>query len=105
MIKNDVSFTAVKQKEAKEKAAVAARLKGTKAAASEVRVQIFNGGAPAGSAQETLNWLQIEEGVPKSENAGNAPANAGEDDARVRARPGRPGTQAGRPSWVCPARR
>ncbi|MEV0930588.1 LCP family protein [Streptomyces phaeochromogenes] len=72
MIKSDTSFTAVKKKEAKEKAAVAARLKGTKAAASEVRVQILNGGAPAGSAQAQLNWLQLEAGVSKSENAGNS---------------------------------
>jgi hypothetical protein len=74
MIKNDVSFTAVKERKKKEAAAVAARLKGTKAPASEVRVRILNGGAVAGSAQETLSWLQNEEGVTKSENAGNAPA-------------------------------
>ncbi|MFD7403103.1 LCP family protein [Streptomyces sp. NPDC059866] len=73
-IQNDVSFTEVKQQKAKEKAAVAARLKGTKADPSEVRVQILNAGAPDGSAQETLNWLQLEEGVTKSENAGNADA-------------------------------
>ncbi|MEU6374096.1 LCP family protein [Streptomyces sp. NPDC046909] len=72
MIKNDVSFTEVKAKEKKEKAAVAARLKGTKSAASEVRVQILNGGAPGGSAQEELTYLQTEAGVTKSENAGNA---------------------------------
>ncbi|WP_405583528.1 LCP family protein [Streptomyces sp. NBC_01092] len=74
-IQNDVSFTEVKQQKQKEAAAVAARLKGTKADASEVRVQVMNGGAPAGSAQETLTWLQTEEGVDKSENAGNAPAS------------------------------
>jgi LCP family protein required for cell wall assembly len=73
MIKNDVSFTAVKQQKKKEAAAVAARLKGAKAPASEVRVRILNGGAVAGSAQETLTWLQNDEGVTKSENAGNAP--------------------------------
>ncbi|MFM9590632.1 LCP family protein [Streptomyces scabiei] len=72
MIKNDVSFTEVKAKEKKEKAAVAARLKGAKSAADQVRVQIFNGGAPAGSAQEELTYLQTEAGVTKSENAGNA---------------------------------
>ncbi|MFF7446134.1 MULTISPECIES: LCP family protein [unclassified Streptomyces] len=72
MIKNDISFTAVKAKEKKEKAAVAARLKGTKSDASEVRVRILNGGAPGGSAQEELTYLQTEEGVTKSENAGNA---------------------------------
>ncbi|WP_079085123.1 LCP family protein [Streptomyces dysideae] len=73
MIKNDVSFTEVKQQKKKEAAAVAARLKGTKADASEVRVQILNGGAAAGSAQAQLLYLQNDEGVSKSENAGNAP--------------------------------
>ncbi|WP_424869483.1 LCP family protein [Streptomyces sp. SAI-229] len=73
MIKNDVSFTEVKQKEKKEAAAVAARLKGTKADPSEVRVRILNGGAPSGSAQLELSYLQTEAGVTKSENAGNAP--------------------------------
>ncbi|MFF9486761.1 LCP family protein [Streptomyces sp. NPDC014676] len=74
MIANDVSFTEVKQKEKKEAAAVAARLKGTKADPSEVRVRVLNGGAPSGSAQLELNYLQTEAGVTKSENAGNAPA-------------------------------
>jgi LCP family protein required for cell wall assembly len=77
MIKNDISFTEVKQQKKKEAAAVAARLKGTKAPASEVRVRVLNGGAPAGSAQETLYWLQNDEGVTKSENAGNAPEPLG----------------------------
>lgn len=73
-IKDDVSLTAVKAQKKKEKAAVAARLKGTRSDASEVRVRVFNGGAAAGSAQETLAWLQNDEGVTKSENAGNAEA-------------------------------
>ncbi|MEU1029539.1 LCP family protein [Streptomyces mirabilis] len=73
-IKGDVSFTAVKQKEKKEKAEVAARLKGTRSAAADIRVDIYNGGAPAGSAQETLNWLQNTEGVLKSSQLGNADA-------------------------------
>ncbi|GGN37215.1 LCP family protein [Streptomyces fuscichromogenes] len=74
-IKDDVSFTAVKKKQAQaSKDAAAARLEGTKSAASAVRVRILNGGAPAGSAQETLSWLQNQEGVLKSENAGNADA-------------------------------
>ncbi|MFJ4472635.1 LCP family protein [Streptomyces sp. NPDC089424] len=76
-IDNDVSFTAVKQQKAKEKAAVAARLKGSKSEPSEVRVRILNGGAPSGSASETLSWLQLEEGVSKSENAGNAEQELG----------------------------
>ncbi|MDT9700712.1 LCP family protein [Streptomyces sp. P17] len=74
MIKNDVSFTEVKAEKKKEAAAVAARLKGTKADASEVRVRILNGGAESGSAQRQLAWLQTEAGVTKSENAGNADA-------------------------------
>ncbi|MFG2313133.1 LCP family protein [Streptomyces sp. NPDC048566] len=71
-IKNDVSFTAVKQKAKKEKAEVAARLKGSRSSAADVRVDIYNGGAKAGSAQETLNWLQNTEGVLKSSQLGNA---------------------------------
>ncbi|MCH0572671.1 LCP family protein [Streptomyces sp. MUM 136J] len=75
-IKNDVSFTEVKKKEQASKdaaaAADAAKLKGTQSAASEIRVRILNGGAATGSAQRTLEWLQNEEGVTKSENAGNA---------------------------------
>ncbi|MGP3735444.1 LCP family protein [Streptomyces sp. GDS52] len=72
-IANDVSLTEVKRQKKEKKTAVAARLKGPKAEASEVRVQVFNGGAPSGSAQQMLNRLQLEEGVSKSENAGNAP--------------------------------
>ncbi|MEU3105145.1 LCP family protein [Streptomyces griseoflavus] len=74
LIRNDVSFTEVKQQKKKEAAAVAARLEGEKAPASEVRVRILNGGAVGGSAQATLSWLQVQQGVTKSENAGNAPA-------------------------------
>ncbi|PTM97818.1 LytR family transcriptional attenuator [Streptomyces sp. VMFN-G11Ma] len=73
-IKNDVSFTAVKKEKKKEAAAVAARLKGSKSAASDVRVRILNGGAAAGSAQAELEYLQNQAGVSKSENAGNADA-------------------------------
>ncbi|GGX74312.1 LCP family protein [Streptomyces fructofermentans] len=72
MIKDDVSFTEVKKKAKKEKAEVAARLKGTRSAASEIRVDVYNGGAPAGSAQETLDWLQNSQGVTKSSQLGNA---------------------------------
>ncbi|MEU8745184.1 LCP family protein [Streptomyces parvulus] len=75
MVANDVSFTEVKQKEKKEAAAVAARLKGEQSEPSEVRVRVMNGGAPAGSAQQELAYLQTDAGVTKSENAGNAPAD------------------------------
>ncbi|MET8081994.1 LCP family protein [Streptomyces sp. NPDC005303] len=73
-INSDVSFTEVKAQQKKEKAEVAARLKGTKSAASDVRVRILNGGAVAGSAQQQLSYLQTEADVTKSENAGNADA-------------------------------
>ncbi|MFC7997282.1 LCP family protein [Streptomyces rochei] len=78
MIKEDVSFTEVKKKESekekKEKAAVAARLEGEKSDPSEVRVRVLNGGAPDGSAQRELLYLQNQAGVTKSENAGDADA-------------------------------
>ncbi|MGC4998132.1 LCP family protein [Streptomyces sp. DT195] len=73
-INGDVSFTDVKKKEKAAKDAQAARLKGSRSAPSDVRVRIMNGGAVAGSAQETLNWMQTEKSILKSENAGNAPA-------------------------------
>ncbi|MEU6146936.1 LCP family protein [Streptomyces sp. NPDC047081] len=74
LIRNDESLTEVKKAKAKEKAEVAARLKGTRSAAAEVRVRVLNGGAPAGSAQTELAWLQTEAGVLKSQNDGNAEA-------------------------------
>ncbi|GAA1923789.1 LCP family protein [Streptomyces sodiiphilus] len=42
------------------------------APASEVRVDIYNGGSRIGAAQETLDWLQNTHGVHLSTNAGNA---------------------------------
>ncbi|GHE69815.1 LCP family protein [Streptomyces spiralis] len=76
-IGSDVSFTEVKKKQQQAKDAEADRLKGSQSAASEVRVRILNGGAPPGSASQTLTWLQNQQGVTKSENAGNAPAAIG----------------------------
>ncbi|MEW2393993.1 LCP family protein [Streptomyces venezuelae] len=75
MMRADQSLTVVKQKEKKEKAAVAARLKGPKADASEVRVDIYNGSGKTGAAQTTLTWLQNTEGVLKSSQLGNAPSD------------------------------
>ncbi len=72
MIKDDVSLTEVKKQKKAKKVKEAAKLKGTRAKASEVRVNIYNGGAPAGSAQETLSYLQVDEGVTKSSQLGNA---------------------------------
>ncbi|MET8577046.1 LCP family protein [Streptomyces sp. NPDC005012] len=74
MIQEDVSFTEVKRQKKKQKDAEAARLKGSKADPSEVRVQVFNGGAKSGAASGTLTWLQNNQGVLKSENGGNADA-------------------------------
>ncbi|CAM5709380.1 LytR family transcriptional regulator OS=Streptomyces alboniger OX=132473 GN=CP975_13885 PE=3 SV=1 [Streptomyces alboniger] len=74
MLRADQSLTAVKKKEKKEKAEVAARLKGPKADASEVRVDLYNGSGKTGAAQTTLTWLQNNEGVLKSSQLGNAPS-------------------------------
>ncbi|WP_328538409.1 LCP family protein [Streptomyces sp. NBC_00344] len=71
MMRDDVSLTEVKQKAKTAKSKQDALLKGTRAAASDVRVKVLNGGAVAGSAQTTLTWLQNTEGVLKSENGGN----------------------------------
>ncbi|MGA4841504.1 LCP family protein [Streptomyces sp. G45] len=76
MMREDVSLTEVKKQEKKEKAAVAARLKGPRAAAGDVRVDVYNGSARNGAAQETLTWLQTTEGVTKSTQLGNASQQA-----------------------------
>ncbi|MER5255275.1 MULTISPECIES: LCP family protein [unclassified Streptomyces] len=75
MMRADESLTAVKKKEKKEKAAVAARLKGSKSAASEVRVNIYNGSGKTGAAQATLTYLQNTEGMSKASQLGNAPSD------------------------------
>jgi LCP family protein required for cell wall assembly len=46
--------------------------KAKKVPASQVRVDVRNGGGPVGAAQETVDWLQNQEGVRLSTNAGNA---------------------------------
>lgn len=43
-----------------------------KAPASEVRVDVYNGGDVVGAAQETVTWLQNEKCVTLSTNSGNA---------------------------------
>ncbi|MFE7778088.1 LCP family protein [Streptomyces sp. NPDC057445] len=77
MLQNDVSFTEVKKKEKDAKAdaknKAEALLKGPRADASDVRVDVYNGSDTNGAAQTTLNWLQIEKGVLKSSNKSNAP--------------------------------
>ncbi|MBW5484380.1 LCP family protein [Streptomyces bambusae] len=78
MIRGDVSLTEV---EAKEKAAADARrsqqealLQGNRSQPGEVRVDVYNGGGPKGSAGTTLTWLQNSKGVGRASNLGNAPA-------------------------------
>ncbi|GAA4917031.1 LCP family protein [Streptomyces coeruleoprunus] len=74
MMQNDISLTEVKQKEKDAKNAQAALLKGPRAEASEVRVDVYNGSGVSGGAQSTINWLQNDMGVLKSTNKANAPA-------------------------------
>ncbi|MFD9410952.1 LCP family protein [Streptomyces sp. NPDC059989] len=85
MIRGDVSLTEVEKKEqaakdaadADAKAKQDALLQGNKAPAADVRVDVYNGGGPKGSASTTLNWLQNTKGVSKAGNQGNAPAKVG----------------------------
>ncbi|MGW1914066.1 LCP family protein [Streptomyces sp. NPDC002076] len=69
MIGDDASFTEVKKQ---HKAQEAGRLEGPRSAPGEVRVDLYNAGAPGGSAQAALSWLQTEKGVTKSAQLGNS---------------------------------
>jgi LCP family protein required for cell wall assembly len=73
MVKSDTSLTEVKKQ---QKASEAAKLKGPKADPINVRVEVFNGSGVFGAAQDTVNWLQNDQGVSRSTNGGNAPAEA-----------------------------
>lgn len=73
MMREDTSLTEVKKQKQATKSKQDALLKGTKAAAADVRVDVLNGGDRAGAAQETVTWLQNEQGVLKSTNKANAP--------------------------------
>ncbi|MEV7406036.1 LCP family protein [Streptomyces sp. NPDC091267] len=74
MMQDDTSLTEVAAQKKAAKSKQDALLKGTKAAAADVRVDVYNGGGIAGAAQQTVTWLQNEEGVLKSTNKANAPA-------------------------------
>ncbi len=67
-IRGDVSLTATKKK---EKDAQAARLKGTKSSAADVRVNIYNGSGKTGAASKTLTYVQNEQGMNKASQLGN----------------------------------
>lgn len=73
MMRSDTSLTEVKQKEKAAKGKQAALLKGPKAEAADVRVDVLNGGEVPGAAGSTVTWLQNEQGVLKSTNKANAP--------------------------------
>ncbi|MEV7419363.1 LCP family protein [Streptomyces sp. NPDC089919] len=73
MIRSDTSLTEVKKEKQEAQDKQDALLQGTRAAASAVRVEVYNGGGPTGSAQTTLEWLQNSQGVTRSSNNGNAP--------------------------------
>ncbi|MFI0239622.1 LCP family protein [Streptomyces sp. NPDC016845] len=73
-IKNDTSLTQTQKKQKKN--AADDKLKGTKSAAGDVRVDLYNGSGQTGAAQATLTWLQVSEGVAKSSQMGNKPTQA-----------------------------
>ncbi|WP_406058826.1 LCP family protein [Streptomyces sp. NBC_01077] len=76
----DTSLTEVKKKQQDAKnaqtQAQAALLKGARAEAVDVRVDVFNGSGIQGAAQSTINWLQNDQGVTRSTNKSNAPEKA-----------------------------
>ncbi|MER6104870.1 LCP family protein [Streptomyces sp. NPDC001832] len=74
MMRNDTSLTEVEAQKKAKKSKQDALLKGPKAAAADVRVDVYNGGEIPGAAQTTVTWLQNEQGVLKSTNKANAPA-------------------------------
>ncbi|SCF87241.1 LCP family protein [Streptomyces sp. Ncost-T10-10d] len=76
MMREDTSLTEVKSQKKAAKSKQDALLKGSKAAAGDVRVDVYNGGKVPGAAQATVTWLQNEQGVLKSTNKANAPAKA-----------------------------
>lgn len=76
MMREDTSLTEVAAQKKAAKSKQDALLTGTKAAAADVRVDVYNGGEIAGGAQQTVTWLQNDKGVLKSTNKANAPAKA-----------------------------
>ncbi|MFD7867634.1 LCP family protein [Streptomyces sp. NPDC059783] len=73
MMRDDTSLTEVAAQKKKAKSKQDALLKGTKAPAADVRVDVYNGGEVPGGAQQTVVWLQNDKGVLKSTNKANAP--------------------------------
>jgi LCP family protein required for cell wall assembly len=50
------------------------KLSGPKATPHDTRVTVLNGSGVFGASQDVLNWLQIDKGVNRSANGGDAPA-------------------------------
>ncbi len=71
MVRADQSLTDVKGKNKKKPTPKET----SKAAPADVRVRVVNGSGVMGAAQETVNWLQNEQGVIRSSNGLNAPAD------------------------------
>lgn len=71
MMKADVSLS----RTSKTPAAPDPRLTGPKATPHNTRVNIRNGSGVFGAAQDMVGWLQIHEGVNRSANIGDAPAD------------------------------
>ncbi|MEV6081258.1 LCP family protein [Streptomyces sp. NPDC052069] len=74
MMRSDTSLTEVNKQKKAAKSKQAKLLKGPKADAADVRVDVLNGGNIPGAAGSTVTWLQNDKGVLKSTNKANAPA-------------------------------
>uniref|UniRef100_A0AAU3GZ39 LCP family protein n=1 Tax=Streptomyces sp. NBC_01401 TaxID=2903854 RepID=A0AAU3GZ39_9ACTN len=74
MMRSDTSLTEVKKKEQATRSKQKAVLKGSRAEAGDIDVDVLNGGDITGAADATVTWLQNQRGVPRSTNKGNAPA-------------------------------
>ncbi|MDT0270726.1 LCP family protein [Streptomyces sp. DSM 44915] len=72
MIRQDISPRELAEREAGEEEPAEDAVE--PAAPEEIRVDVYNGGDVIGAAQDTLQWLQNEQGVPLSTNIGNAPS-------------------------------
>ncbi|WP_333766998.1 LCP family protein [Streptomyces sp. IBSBF 2435] len=71
MIRNDVSLSGRRKQPGTDP-----RLVGPRAAASDVRVQVYNGSGVSGAARGTVDWLRGVQGVGGPANGGNAPSPA-----------------------------
>lgn len=72
MVKADRSLTEVGRKGGRKGRKKPSPGETAKAAPADVRVRVVNGGDRFGAAQETVNWLQNDQGVIRSSNGGNS---------------------------------